>query len=183
MKNIDPISLFGEWFKEAKDNPDIIEPTALTLATASKDGIPSARIVLLKHYSYEGFVFYTNLTSKKGMELKENPMASLCFYWERLNKQVRINGKVSKVHERDADLYFAQRARDSQISAWASKQSVMMENMEYLDKRIALISEDFKDVDVPRPPFWSGYIVSPDVIEFWEKGEHRRHNKIGRAHV
>lgn len=176
-RNFDPISVFKEWFEEAEKNPDIIEPTAFTLATATKDGVPSARILLLKHYSSDGFVFYTNLTSKKGLNLRDNPVASLCFYWEQLGKQIRIDGQVSKVSDEDADRYFATRPRGSQISAWASKQSVMLDNMDHLDERVALIDKDFKGMDVPRPPFWSGYVVVPNVIEFWEKGEFRRHQR------
>lgn len=173
----DPIALFGEWFEEAKNDSRIVEPTAFTLATATKDGVPSARIVLLKDFSSEGFVFYTNLTSKKGIELKDNPLASLCFYWEEIGKQVRIDGAVNKVQEKDADAYFATRPRERQLSAWASKQSVMLEDMKVLEERITLIDEDFKGMDIPRPPFWSGYVVSPDVIEFWERGQYRRHKR------
>jgi len=173
----DPIALFEEWFEEAKNDSRIVEPTAFTLATATKDGVPSARIVLLKDFSSEGFVFYTNLTSKKGIELKDNPLASLCFYWEEIGKQVRIDGAVNKVQEKDADAYFATRPRERQLSAWASKQSVMLEDMKVLEERITLIDEDFKGMDIPRPPFWSGYVVSPDVIEFWERGQYRRHKR------
>lgn len=172
-----PIELFASWFEEAKAT-DLEEPTAMTLATATKEGVPSARVVLLKQFDERGFCFFTNLTSHKGKELAANPKASLCFYWEVLGKQVRIDGDVERVDEKESDDYFASRARESQIGAWASKQSYPMKSREELVERVRDISQQFSGQPVPRPPFWSGFRVVPHAIEFWVKGEARLHTRI-----
>ena len=175
--NLDPIKIFTNWFNEAKEHPNIIDHTSMTLATATKSGKPSARMVLLKKYSDKGFIFFTNLTSRKSLELKENPYAALCFYWEPLNKQVRIEGKITRISEKEADLYFISRSRESQISAWASKQSVTLDKYEDFEQRIDKISKDFKNMDIPRPPFWSGFLLQTKTIELWEDQKYRRHKR------
>jgi len=172
-----PLKNFDLWYKEACSHPNIKEPAAMTVATATKDGAPSARILLLRDYSEEGFVFYTNLTSRKSNELKENKNVALCFYWMPIDKQVRITGKVQKISEQQADQYFARRPRESQISAWASKQSMHLDNYQTFEKRIEKITKDFEGKEVPRPPFWSGYRLVPEQIEFWIAKEFRRHER------
>ena len=173
-----PIELFKEWFNEAKKT-EINDPNVFTLATADKNGIPSARMILLKDYSQNGFIFYTNLNSKKSSDLKENPNASLCFHWKSLLRQIRITGKVSKVSDKESDAYYKTRSYDSRVGAWASKQSSVLKNREELHKLI----EDFKkkypnDNDIPRPDHWSGWSLNPNSIEFWLDGEHRIHQRL-----
>ena len=172
-----PIKIFTKWFKEAEEHANIIDHTAVNLATATKAGKPSSRMVLLKDYDDEQFTFYTNLTSRKSLELKENPFAALCFYWAPLNKQVRIEGKIIKTSKEEADAYFATRSRNSQISAWASKQSVILDQYADFEERVAKISQDFKDMAVPRPPFWSGFALQVQNIELWQDELHRRHKR------
>lgn len=173
----DPYSLFTTWFTQAQAL-DVREPTAMALATASATGIPSVRIVLLKHYDDRGFCFYTNLTSRKGKELTENSHASLCFYWDALGQQVRIEGIVERVTEKEADDYFASRDRGSQIGAWASKQSCPLEQEEDLPKRVRQITEQFEaESPIPRPPFWSGFRLKPSKIEFWQNEAYRLHRR------
>lgn len=176
----EPIILFREWFKEAQSIEDIKEPTSMTLATSTSEGKPSARIVLLKGLSDKGFQFFTNLTSRKGKELINNPNAALCFYWDKLQRQVRVEGSVVRVSEKDADDYFASRSNGSQIGAWASKQSLPMNNLDGSDlvERVKDISEQFSGQDIPRPPFWSGFCLIPNHIEFWEAAEYRLHKRI-----
>ena len=173
-----PIELFKEWFNEAKKT-EINDPNVFTLATADKNGIPSARMILLKDYSQNGFIFYTNLNSKKSSDLKENPNASLCFHWKSLLRQIRITGKVSKVSDKESDAYYKTRSYDSRVGAWASKQSSVLKNREELHKLI----EDFKkkypnDNEIPRPDYWSGWSLNPNSIEFWLDGEHRIHQRL-----
>jgi len=173
----DPYTLFTTWFEQAQAL-DVQEPTAVALATASATGVPSVRIVLLKHYDMRGFCFYTNLTSRKGKELTENPHASLCFYWDALGRQVRIDGTVERVTEKEADDYFASRRRGSQIGAWASKQSCRLEHPEDLPNRVREVTEQFTpEAPVPRPPFWSGFRLIPAHIEFWENKPYRLHRR------
>lgn len=173
----EPIELFTEWYNEAQELP-YKEPSFMTLATATKDGVPSARVILLKGYDEQGFVFYTNLTSRKGKELRENPNAALCFYWMELGRQIRIEGQVERVTEKEADNYFAGRRRESQIGAWASKQSSAMEHEHDFPERIKDIKDQFGEGPVPRPPFWSGFRLLPSSIEFWQEGEFRLHTRI-----
>lgn len=175
----EPILLFKEWFDEACAQEGQHEPTAMAVATADKEGRPSARILLLKGYDDRGFRFFTNLTSRKGKELLENPFASLCFYWDKLDRQVRIEGRIERVTEKESDDYFASRSRGSQIGAWASKQSLAIENEHALPERVKQITEQFGGQGtIPRPPFWSGFRVIPERIEFWQKGEFRLHTRI-----
>ena len=174
----DPIELFKNWFDEAK-NKEINDPNALALATANKAGIPSVRMVLLKGFDKNGFVFYTNLNSQKGNELKENPYAAMCFHWKSLLRQIRINGKVSLVSDQVADEYYSSRAYESQIGAWASKQSEELNSREQLLKSIQDYKKKYSNKsDVPRPSHWSGWILSPDSIEFWLDGENRIHERL-----
>ncbi len=172
-----PIELFSTWYNEAQ-NLGLKEPDAAVVATCSKDGIPSARVLLLKHFDESGFYFFTNLTSRKGKEINENPHAAICFYWDAIVKQVRIEGRVKRISEKEADDYFTQRERGSQIGAWASKQSCIMENEADLVTRVTEITEKFKGGVIPRPPFWSGFKVEPDKIEFWQSGQHRLNTRI-----
>ncbi|APR98740.1 pyridoxamine 5'-phosphate oxidase [Wolbachia endosymbiont of Folsomia candida] len=170
----DPIDLFSKWYEEVLSS-SYKEPYAMTLATCSKDCVPSARVVLLKEYSKEGFVFFTNVNSRKGKELTENPKAALVFHWMKFSKQVRIEGDVKLINGGKADKYFTSRARDSQISAWCSKQSSVLKNWQDFEQHIELKSIEFCDQKVPRPDFWVGFCVIPKVIEFWQEGEYRRH--------
>ena len=173
-----PIDLFGEWFNEAKKT-EINDPNALALATANKNGIPSVRMVLLKDYNHNGFIFYTNLNSKKSSDIKDNLDASMCFYWKSSLRQIRINGKILKVSDKEADLYFNSRTYASKIGAWASKQSTILKNRDELYKSI----EDYKrtypnENSVPRPSYWSGWNLNPYEIEFWLDGENRIHQRL-----
>ena len=172
----DPTSLFNEWYDEAKTK-EPNNPNAMTLATADADGHPSARMVLLKEVDARGFVFYTNLGSQKGDELKTNPWAALCFYWKTLAKQVRVQDPVTPVDETEADAYFESRAKLSQIGAWASKQSQPLEGRMALEKRVAKYTAKFNIGTVPRPEFWSGFRIIPERIEFWKEEAFRLHNR------
>jgi pyridoxamine 5'-phosphate oxidase len=175
--DITPLTLFSEWYTEAK-TLGLREPSAATIATCSKDGIPSARILLLKSFDEKGFCFFTNLTSRKGKEIHDNPKAAICFFWDKILKQVRIEGKVERVSEKEADDYFAKRDRGSQIGAWASKQSHIMESAADLPDRVKEIALQFEGQLIPRPPFWSGFRVVPQKIEFWQSGEFRLNTRL-----
>ena len=157
----DPITRFGEWLTTATACADIAEPTAMTLATATDKGLPSARIVLLKEYAPQGFLFYTNLHSRKSRELVENPQAALCFHWMPLERQVRVEGAVTQASDAEADAYFASRPRVRQIAAWASHQSEPLASREALEQRVAAITQQYEGQDVPRPPHWSGWPAAP----------------------
>lgn len=173
----EPFKKFSQWFEDACAKKEIIEPTAMCLATSTKEGEPSARMLLLKHFDERGFCFYTNLTSRKGKELNDNKNAALCFYWGIMGRQVRIEGAVERVTMDEADDYFASRRRGSQIGAWASKQSCEMKDWSEFEERIKTVSKDFDGQIVPRPPFWSGFRLVPKRIEFWEEGEFRIHQR------
>jgi len=177
MKVNNPFSIFEEWLNEARDNLSIKEPNSFNLATTTKDGFPSNRTVLLKDYSNDGFAFYTNLESRKGLELKENPRVSLCFYWEAINKQIRIEGEAKLVTNKEADKYFNTRPLKSRLGAWASKQSRPMEGNIDLLKNAVNHSLKTKMNKVGRPPFWSGFRVVPQKIEFWQNGAGRLHER------
>jgi pyridoxamine 5'-phosphate oxidase len=165
----DPLALFAAWFDEAKgQEPN--DPTAMSLATADGDGRPSVRMVLLKGFDAQGFVFYTNFESRKGEQLLANPQAALCFHWKSIRRQVRIEGPVTTVSEAEADAYYASRPRDSQIGAWASRQSRPLESRFELEKRVAQFAAKHAVGKVPRPPYWSGFRVAPERIEFWQDG-------------
>jgi pyridoxamine 5'-phosphate oxidase len=171
----DPMTQFIGWLAEAKKRKDIAEPTAMCLATAL-DNKPSARIVLLKAID-TGFVFYTNLESRKSEEIKHNHHVALCFHWMPLKKQVRVEGVIEKVSEQEADAYFASRPRESQIGAWSSPQSRPLVNRGDLVKAVAENTIKFKNGPIPRPPFWSGWRVIPTAIEFWQEGKFRLHDR------
>ena len=174
----DPIQLFKEWMDEAKKT-EPNDPNAVSLATSNKDNIPSVRIVLLKDFNQNGFVFYTNLNSQKGNELKENPNAAMCFHWKSLLRQIRIVGKISLVSDEIADQYYASRAYESRIGAWASQQSKELKSRNQLIKSIEDFREKFNDEKkVPRPSHWSGWNLSPDSIEFWLDGDNRIHERL-----
>jgi pyridoxamine 5'-phosphate oxidase len=172
----DPFELFDAWFAEAQaSEPD--EPEAMAVATTGADGRPSARMVLLKDRSPLGFVFYTHGQSAKGEDLAENPRAALLFHWKSLCRQVRIEGAVERVSDAEADAYFASRARDSQLGAWASDQSRPLDSRETFERRFEEARRRFDGKDVPRPSSWGGYRVVPDQIEFWSAREHRLHER------
>lgn len=175
-KTSDPIVRFAAVLEEARKT-DLPEPTACVLATTSTDRRPSARVVLLKAFDSRGFVFYTNLGSRKAHELREVPAAALCFYWPPLNKQVRVEGSVELVSDAEADAYFATRPRGAQIAAWASRQSETLPGRGELEERVRDLEREYAGRDVPRPPFWSGYRLVPSQIEFWSSGEHRLHDR------
>ena len=175
--NLNPLELFEDWYDEAQ-KLHLKEPTATSLATADRSGRPSVRIVLLKEFSPEGFVFYTNLDSHKGRDLTANPFASMCFYWDQLERQIRVEGKVEAVSPAKADSYFASRARESQIGAWASRQSEAIESKGDLVKRIASYTLKYNVGPVPRPDHWSGFRLIPDRIEFWCKRKFRLHDRF-----
>ena len=176
---MDPIAEFRALFAQAQavDRLRLPDPTAMSLATVSSDGAPSVRIVLLKSVDERGFVFYTNLNSRKGRELAATPRAALCFYWPALDTQIRIEGSVEPVSDAEADAYFASRARESQIGAWASRQSEALSSRDELRERVAAVEARFADRPVPRPPHWSGRRVEPSSIEFWHAGEFRLHER------
>ena len=174
----DPFELFEKWFAEAKSN-EINDPNALALGTASKDGIPSVRMVLLKGFDKNGFVFYTNLNSQKGNEIKDNPNATMCFHWKSLLRQIRITGTLKQVDDKVADDYYNTRAYESRIGAWASKQSSTLESREELLNALENFKKKYKDKDnVPRPNHWSGWNLKPLSIEFWLDGENRIHERL-----
>ncbi len=173
----DPIALFRAWFDEA-EAAEPVNPNACALATADADRQPSSRMVLLKAFDERGFVFYSNLESRKARELEQNPRASLCFYWKSLARQVRIDGAVELVADDEADAYFATRDRDSQIGAWASRQSRVMKTQFDLEKEVARTAARFWFDEIPRPAFWSGYRVRPERIEFWQEKHFRLHERI-----
>ena len=174
----DPFKLFGEWFNKAKET-EINDPNALALATADENGAPSVRMVLLKDFSEKGFVFYTNLESKKSGDIKNNPNVSMCFHWKSLLRQIRIVGTISSVSNKEADNYYNSRAYGSRIGAWASKQSTVLKNRDELYKSIDNFKKKFPDEkNVPRPDYWSGWILSPNEIEFWLDGDNRIHQRL-----
>ena len=174
----DPIQLFHEWMEEAKKS-EPNDPNAVSLATSNQNNIPSVRMVLLKDFNKDGFVFYTNLNSQKGNELEENPYAAMCFHWKSLLRQIRINGKVSLVSDKVADEYYSSREYESRIGAWASKQSEELYSRNQLIESIEDYKTKFSDKsDVPRPSYWSGWILYPDSIEFWLDGKNRIHERL-----
>ena len=174
----DPLSIFKDWFSEAQMTEMEI-PDAMMLATADKGGRPSARMVLMKEVDHRGFVFYTNLNSRKALELKENPIAALVFYWKALARQVRIEGNVEMVSDKEADTYHKSRPRLSQIGAWASKQSTVLKDKDELINSIKKYKEKYNnEKNVDRPEYWSGWNLTPKNIEFWLKGENRIHERL-----
>ena len=174
----DPFELFEEWFEVAKKK-EINDPNALALGTASKDGVPSVRMVLLKGFDKDGFIFYTNLKSQKSKELKENPNATMCFHWKSLLRQIRIVGKLNQVDDKTADDYYSTRAYESRIGAWASKQSSILKSRDELLNNLENFKKKYSDKDnVPRPDHWSGWNLKPSSIEFWLDGDNRIHERL-----
>lgn len=173
----DPIAQFAEWYELAV-NHESHDPSMMNLATCGSGGRPSARMVLLKQFDHRGFVFYTNSDSRKGNELRMNPYAALTMYWPTLDLQIRVEGPVEQIAAAEADAYFHSRPRESQISAWASNQSNPLESREQLEEAFRKISQEYRGKSIPRPPYWNGYRVIPNAIEFWRSGEYRLHDRV-----
>ena len=174
----DPFNLFEKWFTEAKKK-EINDPNALALGTAGKEGVPSVRMVLLKGFDKNGFVFYTNLNSTKGNEIKENPNATMCFHWKSLLRQIRIVGTLKQVADNTADDYYNSRTYESRIGAWASKQSSILKSRDELLNTLEDYKKKYNDKNnVPRPSHWSGWNLKPSSIEFWLDGENRIHERL-----
>ncbi len=173
----DPLSIFAAWLAEAEAK-ELNDPNAMALSTVGADGMPSSRMVLLKGYDTRGFVLFTNYESRKGRQLLATPKAALLFHWKSLRRQVRIEGEVAPVSDEEADDYFASRPRQSQIGAWASEQSRPLEGRFELEKRIATFGAKYLVGQVPRPPHWSGFRLTPRLIEFWQDGAFRLHDRL-----
>ena len=173
----DPIVQFHEWFEKVIE-ADLHEPNAMILATATGEGRPSARTVLLKGYDERGFVFYTNYEGRKARELEANPLCALLFYWGELERQVRIEGRASRLSAEESDAYFLSRPRGSRLGAWASEQSRPVEDRSVLEERVKALEAEYEGREIPRPPFWGGYRVEPEVIEFWQGRENRLHDRL-----
>ena len=178
-----PVDLFRAWYEAAKQS-EINDPNAVALATSDNSSVPSVRMVLLKDYSDDGFVFYTNLNSKKSNDIKLNPYASMCFHWKSLLRQIRIVGKIYPVDSEEADEYYNSRAYGSRIGAWASQQSKVLKNRNELIKNIEKFKKKFPDEKkVPRPSYWSGWKLKPEKIEFWLDGENRVHERLEYTNI
>ena len=173
----DPVAEFDRWFSQAQD-AKALEPNAMTLATATRAGAPSARIVLLKGYDERGFVFFTDYRSQKGTELEQNPQASLVFFWPELERQVRITGTVERTSAQESEAYFRSRPRGSRLGAWVSHQSRVIPSRAQLESGLREVEERFPTDDVPLPPHWGGYRLRPEKVEFWQGREDRLHDRI-----
>ena len=176
----DPIKQFGNWFTAAIE-AGIRDVNAMSLATATKDARPSVRIVLLKSFDHDGFVFFTNYDSEKGKQLDVNPYAALAFYWIELDRQIRISGKTEKTSRKESQIYFHSRPVGSQLGAWASRQSEVLDGRRVLDARMADVTERFRDKPIPLPPHWGGYRLKPHTIEFWQGQANRLHDRFRYA--
>tara|TARA_Y100000590_G_scaffold231638_1_gene260985 strand:- start:4411 stop:5016 length:606 start_codon:yes stop_codon:yes gene_type:complete len=175
--NKDPLDLFVNWYNQAKKT-EINDPNAMNLSTVSEKNRPSSRIVLLKSFNKDGFVFYTNIESKKGKSLQNNKYVALNFYWKSLHKQIRIEGSVFKISNKKADKYFNSRPLDSRIGAWASAQSKLLKNRDDLIKKFETFKKKFAKIQIYRPNYWTGYIVVPNLIEFWQEMPFRLHDRV-----
>ncbi|KXU34972.1 pyridoxamine 5'-phosphate oxidase [Cephaloticoccus capnophilus] len=173
----DPFRQFDKWFGEAQA-AQILEPNAMTLATATHDGRASARVVLLKNFDTRGFVFYTNFESRKGHELSENPHATLLFAWLPIERQVIVSGQVTKVAQEEALAYFHSRPRASQLGAWASQQSSVIPSRDVLDERLRALDAQYAERPIPLPPYWGGYRLAPESVEFWQGRRSRLHDRL-----
>ncbi|WP_176085985.1 pyridoxamine 5'-phosphate oxidase [Martelella sp. HB161492] len=173
----DPFELFGKWLKDAEAS-EVNDPNAVAIATVDENGLPNVRMLLMKGFDLNGFVFYTNFESQKGRELLGQPKAAMCFHWKSLRRQVRLRGPVEVVADAEADAYFASRARGSRIGAWASKQSRPLESRFALEKAVAQNTARYGVGEIPRPPYWSGFRLKPVSIEFWRDGKFRLHDRI-----
>ena len=176
-EELDPIEFFKAWFDAAEDS-GILMPESVALATATSEGAPSVRMVLLKAVNEKGFVFFTNYGSRKANEIEANRRAALCFHWASLERQVRITGSVERITEAESYAYFSTRGRGSRIGAWASKQSQPLLDRKELQRRVSETTSSFADQDIPLPPFWGGYRIRPEVIEFWQGKVNRLHDRL-----
>jgi len=173
-----PMELFQKWFYEVEEFGGDVEPNAMNISTIGKDGFPKNRVVLLKKYTWEGFIFYTNYNSEKGKAIEENPNVCLSFFWHYIERQVIIKGVAEKLSENLSDGYFESRPDGSKLGAWASDQSEVVDSREYLDNRLALFEKEFKNKEITRPKNWGGYIVKPQSVEFWQGRPNRMHDRI-----
>ena len=182
--NVDahPIHQFNKWWKEAQES-SVNEANAMTLATATKEGKPNARIVLLKGFNDDGFIFYSNYLSRKGREMDENPFACIVFFWRELERQVRIEGMILKISSAESDTYFLNRPEDSKIGAWSSPQSKVIPGRDILENNVIKYQAQFSDGNIPRPPHWGGYLLVPSIVEFWQGRSNRLHDRIQYSSV
>eukprot|EP00794_Sanderia_malayensis_P002957 gene2957-3407_t len=178
LEKVEPITMFDTWFKLAKDCVDIVEANSMSLATVSSDCKPSVRIVLMKGYDRNGFRFFTNYESRKGKEMEQNPNVAILFYWEPLQRQVRVEGKVEKLPNEVSTEYFHSRPRNSQLGALASRQSEVIPNKEFVSNKFHELKNEYEGKDIPKPDCWGGYILKPELFEFWAGGKGRMHDRI-----
>lgn len=174
----DPINLFNKWFHEVEDFGGLEEVNAMTIATNGTDGFPKSRVVLLKKFTFEGFIFYTNFLSEKGKAIANNPKVCLSFFWHNLERQVIIKGVAEKIPDAQSDGYFASRPQGSQLGALVSPQSEVIPSRDFLEKELTILSENFAQKDIPRPAHWGGYLVKPVSVEFWQGRPNRLHDRI-----